>query len=592
MILGTSRAVRVFAYPEPVDRRKGYDGLYGLVKQGLKRDPMSGELFLFSNRRRRGCKVLVWDGTGLCIFQKRLEREKVFELDEPDRTCPACGERLDAMPGQFESSEMIDFVEISYRLVKVKQQKYVCRCGGCVETAPGPERAVKGGRYSLAFAIKVALDKYLDHIPLARQQRILARHGVVVAAQTLWDQVFALGNRLSATADALFRHALAQPVIGLDQTSWPKLDGQGDKPWQMWCITAPGIVCHKIRDDKGKDTFQALVGSYAGVIVCDALKTHEAGARGNSRIQLAGCWAHVFRKFEEALPNHPEAQLALDWIGQLYAIDERAGPDLEARAALRSSESTNVLTELKTWLWSQAVLKTLSIGKAAAYTIANWERLVLFSGNPLISLDNNGTERGIRGPVVGCKNHYDSRSRFRYRRRRDAVHARRDREAASCVPDAVLARSRARRRPRRGADALAAPDGRIETRARAVLRVNRGVRTGRGRTIRRKPIQMRATDRGEDRLRTPARDLREVVPVQHRPHFVQLVRVHDTPMDLAPPLRPASRRRPSSLHELGALRAAQALIEGVKRQCATPTGGLQDEEVREVSESTVVGGER
>lgn len=74
MILGTSRAVRVYAYPEPVDLRKGYDGLFGLVKQGLGRDPLSGELFLFVNARRKGCKVLVWDGTGLCIFQKRLER--------------------------------------------------------------------------------------------------------------------------------------------------------------------------------------------------------------------------------------------------------------------------------------------------------------------------------------------------------------------------------------------------------------------------------------------------------------------------------------------------------------------------------------
>ena len=74
MILGTSRAVRVFAYPEAVDLRKGYDGLYGLVKQGLGRDPLSGDLFLFVNRHRRACKVLVWDGTGLCIFQKRLER--------------------------------------------------------------------------------------------------------------------------------------------------------------------------------------------------------------------------------------------------------------------------------------------------------------------------------------------------------------------------------------------------------------------------------------------------------------------------------------------------------------------------------------
>ena len=70
MILGTSRAVRVFAYPEAVDLRKGYDGLFGLVKQGLGRDPLSGDLFLFVNQRRKGCKVLLWDGTGLCIFQK------------------------------------------------------------------------------------------------------------------------------------------------------------------------------------------------------------------------------------------------------------------------------------------------------------------------------------------------------------------------------------------------------------------------------------------------------------------------------------------------------------------------------------------
>jgi transposase len=80
MILGTSRAVRVYAYSEPVDLRKGYDGLYGLVKQGFGRDPLSGDLFLFVNARRKGCKVLVWDGTGLCIFQKRLERSRFAEL--------------------------------------------------------------------------------------------------------------------------------------------------------------------------------------------------------------------------------------------------------------------------------------------------------------------------------------------------------------------------------------------------------------------------------------------------------------------------------------------------------------------------------
>jgi transposase len=336
--------------------------------------------------------------------------EAVFELDTADRTCPSCGGPLQPMEGQFEESEMIDFVEISYRVVKVRQ-KYVCRCGGCVETAPGPERATRGGRYSLAFAIKVALDKYLDHIPLARQERILRRHGVEVTTQTLWDQLSALGYRLAATEVALFAHAIAQPVIGLDQTSWPKLEADATKPWQMWCITAPGVVCHRIKDDKGAATFRELVGGYNGTIVCDALKTHEAGARDGPGITLAGCWAHVYRKFEEAAPDHPEAELALKWIGELYEIDEKVGGDLSRRAELRRTESREVLAQLKTWLWSQAVLKTLSIGKAAAYAIANWERLTRFADNALIPLDNNGTERAIRGPVVGRKNHYGSKSR-------------------------------------------------------------------------------------------------------------------------------------------------------------------------------------
>jgi transposase len=340
-----------------------------------------------------------------------LQVDAVFKLDTADRVCPSCGGALHPMAGQFEESEMIDFVEISYRVVKVKQQKYVCRCGGCVETAPGPERATRGGRYSLAFAIKVALDKYLDHIPLARQERILRRHGVEVTTQTLWDQLSALGHRLASTDAALFAHALGQPVIGLDQTSWPKLEADATKPWQMWCITAPGVVCHRIKDDKGAATFKELVGGYNGTIVCDALKTHEAGARDGPGIVLGGCWAHVYRKFEEAAPDHPEAELALKWIGELYEIDEKAGDDLKKKAELRRTDSKQVLEKFKTWLWSQAVLKTLSIGKAAAYTIANWDRLTRFADDARIPLDNNGTERAIRGPVVGRKNHYGSKSR-------------------------------------------------------------------------------------------------------------------------------------------------------------------------------------
>lgn len=84
MILATSRRVRVFAYGRPADLRKGYDGLYGLVTQAMGHDVLGSDLFLFVNRRRDACKVLVWDGTGLCIFQKRLEQGRFAALWRDD----------------------------------------------------------------------------------------------------------------------------------------------------------------------------------------------------------------------------------------------------------------------------------------------------------------------------------------------------------------------------------------------------------------------------------------------------------------------------------------------------------------------------
>ncbi len=74
------RTVRVWAYGRPVDLRKGYNGLVGIVENDLRSDPMGGELYLFVNGKRTGCKVLLWDGTGLCIFMKKLERGRFADL--------------------------------------------------------------------------------------------------------------------------------------------------------------------------------------------------------------------------------------------------------------------------------------------------------------------------------------------------------------------------------------------------------------------------------------------------------------------------------------------------------------------------------
>jgi len=73
-VIGSTGRVRAFAYASPVDMRKGFDGLFALVRRELRRDPLSGDLFLFVNKTRKRAKVLLWDGTGLCIYAKRLEK--------------------------------------------------------------------------------------------------------------------------------------------------------------------------------------------------------------------------------------------------------------------------------------------------------------------------------------------------------------------------------------------------------------------------------------------------------------------------------------------------------------------------------------
>ena len=73
-MFGLGPAPKIYVAVESVDMRKGFDGLYGLVRDQLAQDPLSGHLFLFSNRTHTRLKALVWDGSGLWVCAKRLEK--------------------------------------------------------------------------------------------------------------------------------------------------------------------------------------------------------------------------------------------------------------------------------------------------------------------------------------------------------------------------------------------------------------------------------------------------------------------------------------------------------------------------------------
>jgi transposase len=298
-----------------------------------------------------------------------------------------------------------------------------------VDTAPGPLRLaarpdVRGRRYSPSFAVEVAVGKYLDHLPLERQARVMAREGLTIESQTLWDQIEALATVLAPTYEALRAYVLTAPVVGVDETWWRLLGGPENKRWWAWGVTREDAVTYTILESRSQEAARRVLDGYHGIVLADGYGAYDALARAGPGFTLAHCWAHVRRKFVEAEPHYPApcAEI-LELIGQLYAV-ERAGPGVDPaasdetraaardlRAKLRRERSTPIVEAIRTWAYQQRALPESSLGKAIAYMLGLWPGLTRCLDDPRIPLDNNATERGLRGMVVGRKNHYGSRSK-------------------------------------------------------------------------------------------------------------------------------------------------------------------------------------
>jgi len=315
------------------------------------------------------------------------------------------------MAGQFEESEEIDTLERQFVVVHHKRKKYRCTCGGCIETALGPDKLIPGGRYSVDFAVSVAIAKYADHLPLERQVRVMKRQGLVIDSQTLWDQLNALAKWLTPAHEALHDHVLAQPVIGADETFWRLMENGGDnKRWQTWAIVAPEAVSYRICDSRSAEAAGEVLRDYAGTVLCDGYAAYESLRKRGGKFQLAHCWAHVRRKFIEAeeVSTGPCGEV-LELIGKLYEVERDCQSDAE-RADARRERSAALVRQIQSWALQQQALPQSPLGKAIAYMGSLWTGLQRFIDEPRLALDNNATERALRGVVLGRKNHYGSRS--------------------------------------------------------------------------------------------------------------------------------------------------------------------------------------
>lgn len=346
-----------------------------------------------------------------------------FDRDVGEESCAVCGGNLEEWEDQYKESEEITVVQRKYVLLKHKRARARCRCYAKIVTAWGPIKVIPGGRYSLDFAVTIAVDKYLDHLPLNRQRNIMEREGLDVDANTLWDQIDALAAHLKPTYDALRAYILRKPLLHADETPWYLLKGRPAKKHYMWCVAVESAAYYWIRDSRGADAAKEVLGNYKGIVMADGYKAYSALAKKMATpFTLVFCWSHCRRKYREAEQFYPqECEEILDLIGELYGV-EKCSPNpallageerqqaLALRAELREEKSRPVVDSILEWATAQTAEPGSALRDAIAYMLGLWPGLLSFLANPLIPLDNNLVERQMRGPVVGRKNHYGSKS--------------------------------------------------------------------------------------------------------------------------------------------------------------------------------------
>ncbi len=355
--------------------------------------------------------------------QEKLDVVDVGIVISPDdNLCDCCGKPLIAMDGISEDSERVNVVERKFVLQKIRRQKYRCECRAAIVTAAAPLQLVTGGRYSLEFAVHVAVEKYLVHMPLHRQRRSMRRLGLHIHTSSLWDQINALAALREPSYDKLQDYILGADVVGVDETWWRLLDKKPNKRWWVWSMTVPNAIWYGIAPSRSAKTAMEFIGDFEGTLVCDAYKAYESVAKNSGNIVLALCWSHARRKFVEAEQHYPQCAKAIELIGELFAIDrETADPTLldgdaklivmNARQNARSERAPPILEKLREWCLKQRGLPKSGLRKAIDYTLGHWNGLTAFLSDPFVPLTNNQTERAMRSVVLGRKNHLGSKSK-------------------------------------------------------------------------------------------------------------------------------------------------------------------------------------
>ena len=354
-----------------------------------------------------------------------LPREEVIhDIPEEDKIC-GCGCTLEKI-GE-ETSEKLEIEQPRLYVKRHIRPKYACKnCegletkGGTVKIAPVPLQILPKSFATPSLLSHIITAKFVDSLPYYRQAKQFARHNITITRSTMSIWTLKLFERCYPLEKLLFKESRSGPLIQIDETSFQVLDEEGRGPSTksyMWVIRGgpPGhpTVYFRYAPSRSSNIPKELLEDYKGIVQSDGYQGYNFLDKQDG-ITHMGCWAHVRRKFSEASKAGSgkklgKADKALRLIAKLYKIekDAREGElSHDDLGNLRQGKSTSVLEEIDDFLKSNLnkVAPKSLLGKAFKYTLSQWPRLIAFSKDGSIPIDNNRVENDIRPFVVGRKN--------------------------------------------------------------------------------------------------------------------------------------------------------------------------------------------
>ena len=347
-----------------------------------------------------------------------LPRREVHH--EPENTTCGCGTPMQRI-GE-DVAEKLDYQPGVFTVERHIRGKWVCKCCETITQAPVAPHVIDKGLPTTGLLAQALVAKYLDHLPLYRQEAIFERAGHLIARSTLAQWVGECGVQLQPLVDTLAAELLRQPVLHADETPVAMLKPGNGKTHRayLWsyCTTSYNpikAVVFDFADSRGGQHVRDFLGlpgtqdrpGWQGKLVTDDFSGYKACFELG--VTEVGCMAHARRKFHELWANHGSqvGEQALKFFGELYDVErEVAEADSQTLLDARRRRSRPVADALHQWMRQQRqkIPDGSATARAIDYSLNRWQALVRFIDDGDLPIDNNWVENRIRPIALGRQN--------------------------------------------------------------------------------------------------------------------------------------------------------------------------------------------